>query len=68
MPHGFRSSFRDWASEVERAEREVAEFALAHAPYGGAEAAYARSDLLERRRDLMQSWCDYLELDRPTLA
>ncbi|MDE0533337.1 MAG: integrase arm-type DNA-binding domain-containing protein [Albidovulum sp.] len=66
VPHGFRSSFRDWASEVEQAEREVAEIALAHVPYGGAEAAYARSDLLERRRALMQSWCDYLELDRPT--
>ncbi|MDE0304388.1 MAG: integrase arm-type DNA-binding domain-containing protein [Albidovulum sp.] len=67
VPHGFRSSFRDWASEVEGAEREVAEIALAHKPYGGAEAAYARSDLLERRRVLMQNWCDYLELDRPTL-
>ncbi len=63
VPHGFRSSFRDWASEQARVPREVAETALAHSVYGRTEAAYARSDLLERRRELMQDWCDYLALD-----
>ena len=68
VPHGFRSSFRDWAAEEAEAPRELAELALAHMPYGAAEAAYARSDLLEKRRDLMQAWCDYLDLSRPDIA
>ena len=65
VPHGFRSSFRDWAAEVAGVPREVAEMALAHVTYSGAEAAYARSDLLEQRRPLMQHWCDFLQLNRP---
>ena len=52
MPHGFRSSFRDWAAE-ERIIREVIEVALAHVIQNKVEAAYARSDLFERRRRLM---------------
>ena len=59
VPHGFRSSFRDWCGECSGAPREVAEAALAHA-VGGVEGAYARSDLFERRRTLMQAWSDYL--------
>ena len=59
VPHGFRSSFRDWCGECSGALREVAEAALAHA-VGGVEGAYARSDLFERRRTLMQAWSDYL--------
>lgn len=55
VPHGFRSSFRDWAGET-GVPREVAEAALAHAIKNQAEAAYARSDLLERRRELMEKW------------
>lgn len=68
VPHGFRSSFRDWATDVARAPREVAEMALAHVVYNDSEAAYARSDMLDRRRALMQDWCDYLGLNRPRLA
>ena len=68
VPHGFRSSFRDWASDVARAPREVAEMALAHVVYDNSEAAYARSDLLDQRRVLMQDWCDYLGLNRPLLT
>ena len=58
-PHGMRSSFRDWCSETGVA-REVAEAALAHVVKNRVEAAYARSDLLERRREVMQAWADYL--------
>lgn len=54
--HGFRSSFRDWASEAANAPRELAEAALAHQVGSDVERAYARSDLLERRRDLMVRW------------
>jgi integrase len=58
VPHGFRSSFRDWAGETRSEGREVAERALAHVVHG-VEAAYARSDLLERRRPLMQAWASF---------
>ncbi|APX89272.1 integrase [Brevirhabdus pacifica] len=54
--HGFRSTFRDWAAEAAGAPREVAEAALAHQVGTDVERAYARSDLLERRRELMQTW------------
>ena len=58
-PHGMRSSFRDWCSETGVA-REVAEAALAHVVKNRVEAAYARSDLLDRRREVMQAWAAYL--------
>jgi integrase len=58
VPHGFRSTFRDWAGETRPEGREVAERALAHV-VGGVEGAYARSDLLERRRPLMQAWANF---------
>lgn len=54
--HGFRSSFRDWCSESAHADREVAEAALAHSFGNKVEQAYARSDLFERRRGLMDAW------------
>jgi integrase len=57
--HGLRSTFRDWASEYAHAPRELAEAALAHAVGDATERAYARSDMLERRRELMQRWGDY---------
>ena len=50
VPHGFRSSFRDWAAEQTNTPREVVEAALAHTVRNPTEAAYARSDLFERRR------------------
>lgn len=53
--HGCRSSFRDWASETGQ-RRELAETALAHVVKDETEAAYARSDLLEPRRALMEAW------------
>ena len=54
--HGFRSAFRDWSAERTNAPHAVMERALAHAVADAVEAAYARSDLLERRRGLMQQW------------
>ena len=61
VPHGFRSSFRDWASERTNAPEAVAEAALAHVAGDQTVAAYARSDLFERRRDLMERWARYLQ-------
>ncbi len=58
--HGFRSSFRDWASENTDASHAVMELSLAHDVGSGVVQSYARSDLLERRRELMQQWADYL--------
>ena len=60
VPHGFRSSFRDWAAEETDHPREVIEAALAHVVQNRVEAAYARSDLFERRRVLMADWARYL--------
>ena len=60
VPHGFRSSFRDWAAECTDTPHAVMEAALAHVVPNAVEAAYARSDLFDRRRDLMQQWADYL--------
>jgi integrase len=57
--HGMRSSFRDWATKVNHAPREIAEAALAHAVGDAVERSYARSDALERRRKLMQDWDQY---------
>ena len=63
--HGFRSSFRDWASEATNAPRELAEAALAHQIGSDVERAYARSDLLERRRSLASEWSTFTTyLDR----
>ena len=61
VAHGFRSSFRDWAAEQTDHPREVIEAALAHVVQNKVEAAYARSDLFERRRRLMDEWASYLD-------
>ena len=63
VPHGFRSSFRDWAAEETNHPREVIEAALAHVVQNKVEAAYARSDLFDRRR-LMHDWAAYLAGER----
>ncbi|NKE47025.1 integrase arm-type DNA-binding domain-containing protein [Roseomonas frigidaquae] len=59
VPHGFRSTFRDWAGEIRPEGREVVERALAHSVRDKVEAAYARSDLLEKRRPLMEAWGEW---------
>ena len=62
VPHGFRSSFRDWASERTNTPHAVMEAALAHNIRDKAEAAYARSDLLAKRAELMAAWARYLDV------
>ncbi len=60
VPHGFRSTFRDWAAEETDHPREVVEAALAHVVQNKVEEAYARSDLFERRRQLMDDWAAHV--------
>lgn len=64
VPHGFRSSFRVWASEQTNFPNQVCEFPLAHVIKDKAEAAYQRSDLFEKRRKLMDAWAQYLTATR----
>ena len=59
--HGFRSTFRDWASEQTSFPHEVCEMALAHTISNKAEAAYRRGDLFEKRRKLMEAWAAFCE-------
>ena len=61
--HGFRSAFRDWAAECTSAPHAVMELSLAHAVGSSVEQAYARSDLIEKRRVLMQAWSDFVAGD-----
>lgn len=63
-PHGFRSSFRDWAGEVSSFPREVAEQALAHVVGDATERAYRRGDALSKRAVLMEAWAGYCEPGR----
>jgi integrase len=58
-PHGFRSSFRDWAAEETTFPAEVAEMALAHTIKNKVEAAYRRGHLLTKRAELMEAWAQY---------
>lgn len=58
--HGFRSSFRDWAAELTASPREVAEACLAHVVGDKTEAAYRRTEFLEKRRKLMAQWAAYI--------
>ncbi len=58
--HGFRSSFRDWASEQTSVPHAVAEAALAHQVGSAVERSYARSDLFDKCRDLMGRWAEFV--------
>lgn len=62
VPHGFRSTFRDWTAERTNFPRDLAEAALAHQLESKVEAAYLRSDVLEKRRAMMQAWADFCDL------
>ena len=66
--HGFRASFRVWAQECTNSPREVCEAALAHTIKDKAEAAYARSDLFDKRRELMDGWARYLNPEAATVV
>ncbi|CAM2158376.1 Phage integrase [Paraburkholderia tropica] len=59
-PHGFRSTFRDWAGEHTNFPRELAEVALAHIKGDATEAAYWRGDVLEKRRQMMTDWAEFI--------
>ena len=59
--HGFRTSFRTWASEVGHVEFELAESCLSHRVGNAVSRAYNRSNLLDRRRPVMASWANYVE-------
>lgn len=58
--HGFRTTFRNWASDYARCPRDISEMALAHAVENKTEASYARTDHLERRSELMEEWAAFL--------
>ena len=60
VPHGFRSTFRDWVIEQTATPWAVGETALAHRLGNSTESAYARTDLFDRRRELMQQWANFL--------
>ena len=60
VPHGFRSTFRDWAAETTSFANETLELALAHTIKDKAEAAYRRQDQLEKRFKLMEQWAGYM--------
>ena len=61
--HGLRSSFRTWAAERSNATRDIAEMALAHRVGSDTERSYARSDLVEKRRTLMEEWAAFVTGD-----
>ncbi len=61
VPHGFRSTFRDWAGDCTDHRRDVAEFALAHKLSDEVEAAYRRGDALEKRRRMMEDWANFCD-------
>lgn len=60
VPHGFRSTFRDWCAEFTSYPHEVAEMALAHTIHSAVERAYRRGDLLAKRRRLMEDWAKFI--------
>lgn len=66
VPHGFRSTFRDWASERTAYPRDVCEMALAHAIGDKVEAAYRRGDLFAKRTKMMADWAKFIEAKPPT--
>ena len=59
VPHGFRSSFRDWVAEKTNFQSEIAEAALAHIKGDKVEGAYQRGTVFEKRRKLMGAWARY---------
>lgn len=68
VPHGFRSTFRDWASEVSPYPSEMAEMALAHTVGDKVEAAYRRGDLFMKRVIMMEDWAKFCATERPQSA
>ncbi len=65
VPHGFRSTFRDWAAEQTSYPDEIRKAASGHTVGDAVQRAYQRTDLLEKRRELMNDWAKYLNLPSP---
>lgn len=65
VPHGFRSTFRDWAAERTSYPGEMAEMALAHVISDKVEAAYRRGDMLNKRRRMMTEWAEFCSINEP---
>jgi integrase len=61
VPHGFRSTFRDWAAEQTRYPDEIRKAASGHAISDAVKASYERTDLLDRRRSLMNEWANFID-------
>ena len=68
VPHGFRSSFRDWTGEVSTFPRDVCEMALAHTIENKVEAAYRRGDLFAKRKEMMEQWAGWCSRSTPEIA
>jgi integrase len=66
VPHGFRSTFRDWAAEQTNFSDEIRKSASGHAVGDAVKEAYQRSDLLEKRRLLMNAWADFIDHPSPS--
>jgi len=66
VPHGFRSTFKDWAVECTNYPSEMSEMALAHVVADKVEAAYRRGDMLERRRQMMDDWARFCQQEWST--
>jgi integrase len=64
VPHGFRSTFRDWAADLTNYPDEIRKVASGHTVGDAVQASYQRTDLLEKRRGLMNDWADFL--DKPS--
>ena len=64
VPHGFRSTFRNWAMDYTNFQGEIAEKAMAHAVGDKTEQAYLRSDAFNKRRRMMQAWADFCDVER----
>lgn len=68
VPHGMRSTFRDWAGDRTNFARDLIEQALAHALESKVEAAYRRGDALAKRANVMQAWADFIDVQRRPAA
>ena len=66
VPHGFRSTFRDWAAEMTNYADEIRKAASGHSVGDAVKESYQRTDLLEKRRHLMDDWATFL--DRPSVV
>ena len=66
--HGFRSAFRDWCGDEGDIPRELAEASLAHALKDTTERAYRRKTAVEKRRGVMQAWCDFISPPASTVV